>query len=463
MRQFNVTGMTCSACVAHVEKAMSRLEGVESCSVSLVTGSMNIEGGAPDAEIVAAVEKAGYHASRKGAGGQADVSSAPVPRYRLLARRLLLSLVFLLPLMYLSMGAMLWDWPLPAFFGNNCTGAGLLQLLLASAVLVINAEFFRGGFRSLFHGSPNMDTLIALGSGAAFAYSLVTLFLMTAASASGGDSAAAGYMDGLYFDSSAMILVLISVGKMLEARSMGRTTDALKALVSLSPGKAVVVRDGAETEVPVGQVKKGDVFVVRPGESIPVDGVVLEGSGAVNESALTGESLPVDKSAGSEVSQRRFRHQGAHSQNRGQGFIGVRPRRHPDSPRDIRRMAYCRGDRGSGAVARGGGARGELPLRIGPGNPRGDSHRCRQRSPQRNIVQERYGPGAGRKGPHGGAGQDGYPDFRYAGSYGHIAPQGLFSGQAAQTCLFAGEEERTSPREGDMRKGGGIRIQMCGG
>ena len=302
MRQFNVTGMTCSACVAHVEKAVSRLEGVESCSVSLVTGSMNIEGGAPDAEIVAAVEKAGYHASRKGAGGQEDVPSDPVPRYRLLARRLLLSLVFLLPLMYLSMGAMLWDWPLPAFFGNNCTGAGLLQLLLASAVLVINSEFFRGGFRSLFHGSPNMDTLIALGSGAAFAYSLVTLFLMTAASASGGDSAAAGYMDSLYFDSSAMILVLISVGKMLEARSMGRTTDALKALVNLSPGKAVVVRDGAETEVPVGQVKKGDVFVVRPGESIPVDGVVLEGSGAVNESALTGESLPVDKSAGSEVS-----------------------------------------------------------------------------------------------------------------------------------------------------------------
>ena len=302
MRQFNVTGMTCSACVAHVEKAVSRLEGVESCSVSLVTGSMNIEGGAPDAEIVAAVEKAGYHASRKGAGEQADVPSAPVPRYRLLARRLLLSLVFLLPLMYLSMGVMLWDWPLPAFLESNCTGAGLLQLLLASAVLAINAEFFRGGFRSLFHGSPNMDTLIALGSGAAFAYSLVTLFLMTAASASGGDSAAAGYMDGLYFDSCAMILVLISVGKMLEARSMGRTTDALKALVSLSPGKAVVVRDGVETEVPVGQVKKGDVFVVRPGESIPVDGVVLEGNGAVNESALTGESLPVDKSAGSEVS-----------------------------------------------------------------------------------------------------------------------------------------------------------------
>lgn len=302
MRQFNVSGMTCSACVAHVEKAVSRLEGVESCSVSLVTGSMNIEGGAPDAEIVAAVEKAGYHASRRGEPGSGGDASAGIPRYRRLSRRLIVSLVFLLPLMYVSMGSMLWDWPLPAFFVWNCTGNGLLQLLLASAVLTVNAEFFKGGFSSLLHGSPNMDTLVALGSGAAYAYSLVALFMMSGAAAAGGNAAAEAYMDSLYFDSSAMILVLISVGKMLEARSMDRTTDALKALVRLSPEKAVVVRDGEEIEVPVAEVRVGDVFVVRPGESVPVDGVVMEGGGAVDESSLTGESIPVDKEAGSAVS-----------------------------------------------------------------------------------------------------------------------------------------------------------------
>ena len=291
--------MTCSACVSHVEKAVSKVPGVKACSVSLVTSSMNVEGTASDKDIMSAVDRAGYHASPK--GGRAG-STPQVSRARVLARRLVVSLIFLLPLMYVAMGGMLWDWPLPAFLEDNATGCGLLQLLLAVAVLGVNFEFFSSGFRSLTHGSPNMDTLVALGSGAAFAYSLVTLFLMAGAASGGGNAAAAAYMDGLYFDSSAMILVLISVGKMLEARSMGKTTDALKALAKLSPRTAVVVKNGRETEVPVEQVRPGDIFVVRPGESIPVDGTVLEGGSAVNESALTGESLPVDKEAGSPVS-----------------------------------------------------------------------------------------------------------------------------------------------------------------
>ena len=291
--------MTCSACVSHVEKAVSKVPGVKACSVSLVTSSMNVEGTASDKDIMSAVDRAGYHASPR--GGRAG-STPQVSRARVLARRLVVSLIFLLPLMYVAMGGMLWDWPLPAFLEDNATGCGLLQLLLAVAVLGVNFEFFSSGFRSLTHGSPNMDTLVALGSGAAFAYSLVTLFLMAGAASVGGNTAAAAYMDGLYFDSSAMILVLISVGKMLEARSMGKTTDALKALAKLSPRTAVVVKNGRETEVPVEQVRPGDIFVVRPGESIPVDGTVLEGGSAVNESALTGESLPVDKEAGSPVS-----------------------------------------------------------------------------------------------------------------------------------------------------------------
>lgn len=300
MRQFDVTGMTCSACVSHVEKAVSKVEGVKSCSVSLVTNSMNVEGSASDEAVMAAVDRAGYHASPKGAAAPSG-STAAMPRDKVLAHRLVWSLVFLLPLMYVSMGSMLWNWPLPSFFEGNCIGNGILQLLLAVVVLVINSEFFRSGVKSLLHGSPNMDTLVALGSGAAFAYSLVSLFLMSAAASEGGNTAAEAWMESLYFDSSAMILVLISVGKMLEAKSMGKTTDALKALVRLSPQTAVVVRDGQEKEVPVGEVAKDDIFVVRPGESVPVDGVVVEGSSAVNESALTGESIPVDKEAGSGV------------------------------------------------------------------------------------------------------------------------------------------------------------------
>ena len=300
MRQFDVSGMTCSSCVTHVEKAVSKVEGVKSCSVSLVTNSMNVEGTASDEAIMSAVDKAGYHASPKGVSAADAVTR--LPRHRLLARRLAVSLIFLLPLMYVSMGAMMWGWPMPRFFESNCIGNGLLQLLLTLVVIAVNSEFFVSGFKSLVHGSPNMDTLVALGSGAAFAYSLVSLFMMSGAASDGGDDAAMAYMDKLYFDSSAMILVLISVGKMLEARSMGRTTDALKALVKLSPRTAVVVRGGNEVEVPVEQVACGDMFVVRPGESIPVDGTVVEGNSAVDESALTGESIPVDKSEGDAVS-----------------------------------------------------------------------------------------------------------------------------------------------------------------
>ena len=301
-RQFDVEGMTCSACVAHVEKAVSKVEGVTSCSVSLVTNSMNVEGSATDEAIAAAVDRAGYHARPKGSahgggagaggisGASGSSSGAALPRYRILARRLVLSLLFLLPLMYVAMGAAMWNWPLPAFLDRNRAATGVLQLLLAAAVLGINSEFFRSGTKSLLSAAPNMDTLVSLGSGAAFLYSLVMLSVKGSA------------VSHLYFDTSAMILVLVSVGKMLEARSMGRTTDALRALSRLAPGLAVVERDGREEKVPVGDVRTGDVFVVRPGESIPADGLVLDGSSAVDESSLTGESIPVDKTAGSAVS-----------------------------------------------------------------------------------------------------------------------------------------------------------------
>ena len=264
-RQFDVEGMTCSACVAHVEKAVSKVEGVTSCSVSLVTNSMNVEGSATDEAIAAAVDRAGYHARPKGSahgggagaggisGASGSSSGAALPRYRILARRLALSLLFLIPLMYVAMGAAMWNWPLPAFLDGNRAAAGVLQLLLAAAVLGINSEFFRSGTKSLLSAAPNMDTLVSLGSGAAFLYSLVMLAVKGSAASH------------LYFDTSAMILVLVSVGKMLEARSMGRTTDALRALSRLAPGLAVIERDGREEKVPVGEVRTGDVFVVRPG------------------------------------------------------------------------------------------------------------------------------------------------------------------------------------------------------
>ena len=309
MEQYIVTGMSCAACSARVEKAVSGVEGVTSCSVSLLTNSMGVEGTASQAAVIQAVEEAGYGASPKGGqeqskeGGLDSLQDSLKDRETpVLRRRLLSSVIFLLLLMYLSMGHMMWGWPLPSFFEGNHVAMGLAQLLLTVIIMVLNQKFFISGFKSLWHRAPNMDTLVALGSSAAFVYSTYALFAMTDAQVKGDADAVMGYMHEFYFESAAMILTLITVGKMLEAYSKGKTTDALKGLMNLAPKTAVLVRDGAEIEVPVEQVKKGDIYVVRPGGNIPVDGIVLEGNSAVNESALTGESIPVDKAQGDSVS-----------------------------------------------------------------------------------------------------------------------------------------------------------------
>ncbi|MBQ8596580.1 MAG: heavy metal translocating P-type ATPase [Lachnospiraceae bacterium] len=310
MKQYNVTGMSCAACSARVEKAVTKVPGVSSCSVSLLTNSMGVEGEASPEEVIRAVEEAGYGASLKG-GAEHGQKSATVTQGEemlkdretpVLKRRLFASLGFLAVLMYFSMGHMMWGWPVPEFFANNHVAMGLLQLLLTVIIMVINQKFFVSGFKSLLHGAPNMDTLVALGAGASFVYSTYALFAMTDALTKGNAEAVMAYMHEFYFESAAMILTLITVGKMLEARSKGKTTDALKSLMKLAPKRAVVIRDGEETEVSVDEVVKGDIFVVRPGENIPVDGRVIEGSSAVNESALTGESIPVDKEVGDKIS-----------------------------------------------------------------------------------------------------------------------------------------------------------------
>ena len=308
MEQYNVTGMSCAACSARVEKAVSKVPGVASCSVSLLTNSMGVEGTASSAEIIKAVQDAGYGASPKRAGAaaasstSADLDALADHETPKLKRRLIASLGFLLVLMYFSMGHMMWGWPLPHWFDGNHIAMGLVQLLLAGIVMVINQKFFINGFKGLLHGSPNMDTLVAMGSMASFVWSTYALFAMTRAQVDGNSELVMHYMMEFYFESAAMILTLITVGKMLEARSKGKTTDALKSLMKLAPQTATLLREGAEVTVPIAQVKKGDLFVVRPGENIPVDGLVLEGSSAVNESALTGESIPVDKAAGDKVS-----------------------------------------------------------------------------------------------------------------------------------------------------------------
>lgn len=307
MEQYQVTGMSCAACSARVEKAVSHVPGVTSCSVSLLTNSMGVEGSASPQDIIKAVEEAGYGASLKGSDSQQSSASQAAEALAdhetpILKKRLIASVGFLLVLMYFSMGHMMWGWPVPQWFEHNHVAMGLLQLLLAGIVMVINQKFFISGFKSLWHRSPNMDTLVALGSMASFVWSVYVLFAMTGAQVSGDMAAVENYMMDFYFESAAMILTLITVGKMLEARSKGKTTDALKSLMKLAPKTAVVIRNGQETTIPVEQVHKGDIFVVRPGENIPVDGVVLEGTSAVNESALTGESIPVDKAAGDMVS-----------------------------------------------------------------------------------------------------------------------------------------------------------------
>ena len=309
MKQYTVTGMSCAACSARVEKAVSKVDGVTSCSVSLLTNSMGVEGSATDAQIVEAVEQAGYGASPKGTATESENDKANNSLEQLkaaqdalvdretpkLRNRLIASLIFLVVLMYFSMGHMMWGWPLPEFFNGNHVAMGLLQLLLTVAVMVINQKFFISGFKGLIHGAPNMDTLVALGSAASFGYSVYALFAMTAAQVNGDMDAVMSYMHEFYFESAAMILALITVGKMLEAHSKGKTTDALKSLMQLAPKTATVVRDGVEQEISVDAVKNGDIFVVRPGENIPVDGEIIDGTTAVNESALTGESIPVDK------------------------------------------------------------------------------------------------------------------------------------------------------------------------
>ena len=310
MQQFIVTGMSCAACSARVEKAVSKVEGVTSCSVSLLTNSMGVEGTAADQAIIQAVEAAGYGASVKGETAEHSGASSMAAEEEMLKdhdtpvlkRRLLASLGFLIVLMYFSMGHMMWGWPLPAFFENNHIAMGLVQLLLTGIVMVINQKFFVSGFTSLAHRAPNMDTLVALGSTAAFGYSTYALFAMTDAQVKGNMEMVMHYMHEFYFESAAMILTLITVGKMLEARSKGKTTDALKGLMKLAPKTAVVERNGQEVTVPIEQVKKGDIFLVRPGENVPVDGVILEGTSALNEAALTGESIPVDKKPGDVVS-----------------------------------------------------------------------------------------------------------------------------------------------------------------
>ena len=308
MEQYNVTGMSCAACSARVEKAVKKVPGVTSCSVSLLTNSMGVEGTASPAAILSAVQEAGYGASPKKASASkasdasADLDALADRETPKLKRRLIASLGFLLVLMYFSMGHMMWGWPLPHWFDGNHVAMGLVQLLLAGIVMVINQKFFINGFKGLIHGAPNMDTLVALGSMASFVWSTYALFAMTRAQVDGNDELVMHYMMEFYFESAAMILTLITVGKMLEARSKGKTTDALKSLMKLAPKTATLVRDGAEVTVAIADVQKGDVFVVRPGENIPVDGVVLEGTSAVNESALTGESIPVDKAVGDKVS-----------------------------------------------------------------------------------------------------------------------------------------------------------------
>ena len=315
MEQYHVTGMSCAACSSRVEKAVSKVPGVESCSVSLLTNSMGVEGTASPEAVIAAVEAAGYGASCKGrgtgtsgdsgngaSGGGAEADLLEDTETPVLKKRLIWSIIFLVVLMYFSMGHMMWGWPVPEAMADNHVAMGLLQLLLTAAVMVINQKFFISGFRSMWHRAPNMDTLVALGSTAAFGYSTYSLFAMTGAQVQGDMDGVMQYMHEFYFETAAMILALITVGKMLEARSKGKTTDALKNLMKLAPKTAVVLRDGTEMEVPVEQVAKGDLFVVRPGENIPVDGIVLEGISAVNEAALTGESIPADKKPGDQIS-----------------------------------------------------------------------------------------------------------------------------------------------------------------
>ena len=430
MEQYNVTGMSCAACSARVEKAVSKVPGVASCSVSLLTNSMGVEGTASSAEIIKAVQDAGYGASPKRAGAaaasstSADLDALADHETPKLKRRLIASLGFLLVLMYFSMGHMMWGWPLPRWFDGNHIAMGLVQLLLAGIVMVINQKFFINGFKGLLHGSPNMDTLVAMGSMASFVWSTYALFAMTRAQVDGNSELVMHYMMEFYFESAAMILTLITVGKMLEARSKGKTTDALKSLMKLAPKTATLLRDGAEVTVPIEQVQKEDIFVVRPGENIPVDGIVLEGTSAVNESALTGESIPVDKAAGDKVSaattnprgrghnpcpdhpdgQRCRRHQGSHCKNRRYGVRFLRACGHYHCGGHHHRVAAAGPGAGLCAGPRHLRAGHQLPLCAGSGNAGGHHGGQRAGCKERHPVQDRRFAGSCRPHPDRGAG-----------------------------------------------------------
>ena len=449
MEQYNVTGMSCAACSTRVEKAVSKVPGVTSCSVSLLTNSMGVEGTASPHDIINAVEQAGYGASLKGANKeQVSISEAEEAledhETPILKRRLIASVGFLLVLMYFSMGHMMWGWPLPAWFNDNHIAMGLVQLLLAGIIMVINQKFFISGFKSLWHRAPNMDTLVALGSMASFVWSVYALFAMTRAQVDGDSAAVMNYMMDFYFESAAMILTLITVGKMLEARSKGKTTDALKSLMKLAPQTATLLQEGAEVTVPIAQVEKGDLFVVRPGENIPVDGLVLEGSSAVNESALTGESSP----GGQGVRETKV---SAATTNQS-GFLQCRATRvgedttlaqiirmvsdaaapRPPLPRSpipfplLRARSHlhfgadhpCLAAAGAGCRLRAGaghlGAGHQLPLCAGSGNAGSYYGGQRPWCEERHPVQDRCGARGGRAHPHRGAGKNRHHHLRRA-------------------------------------------------
>ena len=464
MEQFNVTGMSCAACSARVEKAVKSVPGVTGCSVSLLTNSMGVEGTAEDAAIIRAVEQAGYGASPKKAAAAASTSAEldaladhETPK---LKRRLIASLGFLLVLMYFSMGHMMWGWPLPRWFDGNHIAMGLVQLLLAGIVMVINQKFFINGFKGLVHRSPNMDTLVAMGSMASFVWSTYALFAMTDAQLHGNEELVMHYMMEFYFESAAMILTLITVGKMLEARSKGKTTDALKSLMKLAPKTATLLRDGTEVTVPIEQVQKEDIFVVRPGENIPVDGIVLEGSSAVNESALTGESIPVDKAVGEKVSaattnqsgylQCRATRVGEDTTQRCRCYQGTHCKDRRYRIRLFRACGHqhcsghhpCLAAAGAGRRLRAGaghlGAGHQLPLCAGSGNAGSYYGGQRPWCEERHPIQDRCGVRRSRAHPHRSAGQDRHHHLRRAYRHRPSARCGRDRDRAAHAGSRAG-------------------------
>ena len=477
MEQYNVTGMSCAACSARVEKAVSRVDGVTSCSVSLLTNSMGVDGTASPEAIIDAVQKAGYGASRKGGSDETAAPDSDVLADRetpVLKRRLIASVGFLAVLMYISMGHMMWGFPLPPFFNGNHVAMGLVQMLLTIIIMVINRKFFVSGFQSLLHRAPNMDTLVALGSGAAFVYSTYALFAMTDAQVKGDMDAVMSYMHEFYFESAAMILTLITVGKMLEAHSKGKTTNALKGLMNLSPKTAVLLRNGEEVTVPVEQVHRGEQFVVRPGESIPVDGVIVEDTSAVNESALTGESIPVDKAVGDNVSAATINQSGflrCEATRVGEDTTLSQIIRMVSDAAATKAPIAKIADKVSGVfvpaviaigMAAGGTNRGicsgtghfraghQLPLCTGTCYTSCHYGGKRGRSQARNPVQNRGFSGGSRQGSDRSTGQDRYDHLRRAPRYRYSPCGKCHRTGTALRCNCIGAEKRTPACKSDL-------------